>query len=250
MNSPFGNLTNDGLEESEDRLGGYQPLDSNVYPATIKTAYAGQSKGGAHSVTLIADANGREYRETIYVTNKAGENFFLNRNDKTKKVPLPGFTTVDDICLFATGSPLAEQPTEDKIVNIYDYDSKKEIPTSVPMLMDLLGKTVDLGIIRQLENKNEKDGSGNYVATAETRELNLIDKVFDPETKRTVVEVRNEAETATFHDNWVERNAGNTRDKRSIKDGSGGTSGRPGGNSGGAPQAGSGAAKTSLFGKK
>ena len=242
----FKKLTNDGLEESQDRLGGYTPLDSDIYTGTIKAMYAGHSQGGAMSVTMLADLAGKEYRETFYVTNKKGENFYLNPNDKTKKVPLPGFTIVDDICLIVTGKPLAEQESEEKVINIYDYELKKEVPKSVPMLTELLGQKITLGIIKQVENKNVKQGD-DYVATAETREINLVDKVFHPEMKLTVAEARNSQEEAKFHDAWAERNRGQTRDKRTLKDGAGGTPGaspKAGGTTGAAP------ARKSLFGQK
>ena len=247
MNALFGSLTTDGLEEVSDRLGGYQPHDTDIYTGPIKAAYAGQSDGGARNVTIIVDIDGREYRETLWITNKKGENFFLNKNDKTKKVPLPGFVVVDDICLVTTGKPLAEQLTEDKVVNIYDREAGREIPKTVPMLVDLLGQTVSLGIVRQIENKSEKSGD-EYVPTAETREVNFIDKVFHTETKMTVVEAKNGAEKATFHDSWLERNKGETRDKRTVKDGEGGTAGRPGANRA-APQPGAKSERKSLFAK-
>ena len=253
MNALFGNLTTDGLEEAEDRIGGFQPLDTDIYIGTIKTAYAGQSQGGAHNVTLLVDIGGREYRETIYITNRKGENFFLNKNDKTKKVPLPGFTTIDDICLIATGAPLAEQPTEDKTANVYDPEAKKELPKSVPMLMDLLGQEVALGIVRQTENKSTKVGS-EYVPTSETRDVNFIDKVFHPTEHVTVVEAKRDAELvaegkeaigAGFWESWMDRNQGKTRDKTVDVDE--GTQGRPGQ----APQGGGTKSPAkSLFGKK
>ena len=247
MNALFGALTTDGLEEATDRLGGSWVLDSDIYTGPIKAAYAGQSDGGARNVTVIAELNGREYRETLWITNKKGENFFLNKNDPKKKVPLPGFTVVDDLCLVTTGKPLAEQPTEDKVVNVYDRDAGKEIPKTVPMLVDLIGQEATFGIVRQLENKSEKDGAGDYQPIADTREVNFIDKVFHTETKMTVVEARQGADAATFHDSWLERNKGEVRDRRTIKDGEGGNAGRPGNRA--APQAGSKAERKSLFAK-
>lgn len=249
MTNPFGNLTNDGLEEAEDRLGGgYQPLDTDMYMATIKAAYAGKSAGGAQNVTILADVNGREYRETIYITNKKGENFFLNKEDNSKKVPLPGFTTIDDLCLITTEQPLAAQPVEDKMLKIWDPEQRKEMPKSVPVLVDLTGKQVLLAIGKLLENKNEKDSSGNYVPTADTRESNVIEKVLHPELKITVVEAKNSAEGPAYHDAWLEKNRGNVRDRRTIKDGQAGEAGRP---SRGAPAAGAAAGRPkSLFGNK
>lgn len=244
--SLFGKLTNDGLEESQDRLGGYAPLDSGIYTGKIKAAYAGESSQGATSVTVIVDLGGKEYRETLYVTNKKKENFFFNKDDKTKKVPLPGFTVADDICLIVTGAPLASQETEDKVINIYNFDQKKEIPTSVPMLMGLLNQEIKLGIINQLENKSEKQGN-EYVPTAETRNINFIDKVFHPELNLTVAEARNNQDEAKFHDAWEARNKGLVKDKREIKDGAAGASSKP---QKSAPVAGAGTPTKSLFGKK
>ncbi len=242
--SLFGNLTTEGLEETQDRIGGFQVFDTDVYTATIKAAYAGQSAGGAQSVTLILDLDSKEYTETVYVTSKKGENYFLNKDDKTKKIPLPGYTVADDICLVTTDKPLNGQEGEDKTMNVWDNDAKRQMPKSVPMMVGLLGKTVGLGIVRQLENKNEKDAAGDYQPTADTREVNFIDKVFHHPTNLTVVEARNEITEPKFYDAWIARNQGQTRDKRVIKDGQTGQSGRPG-----APAAGSApAAKKSLFG--
>ena len=252
--SLFGNLKSEGLEESQDRLGGFAPLETDIYTGVVKAFYAGKSAGGAQSVSIIlAVPGGKEYRETFYVTNKKGENFFINKQDQTKKVPLPGFTIVDDICLCTTGKPLAEQDAEDKVINLYDSDAKKELPKSVPMLMEVVGQTVSLGILKQLENKNVKNEStGEYEATAETRDTNATDKVFHTETKMTTVEARNGAETPAFWDGWLERNKGKTRDKRSIKEGEAGATGAPkaSGKPGAPPQAGNAAPRASLFGKK
>lgn len=257
--SLFGTLNTVGLEESEDRLGGnFGAVESDIYTMDIAAMYAGKSSGGATSVTLIGKMGTREYRETFYVTNKKGENFFLNKDDKTKKVPLPGFTYIDEICLVATGKPLSEQDTEDKVVRIYDADAKKELPKSVPMLTECVGKTISLGILKRLENKNVKDDStGEYVATAETRDVNVTDKVFDTESKMTVVEARAGSSEAAFHQGWLERNKGKTRDMRSIKEGEAGATGAPkagrpaasGNGNGAAPQAAP-TERKSLFAKK
>ena len=246
----FSDLKTEGLEDSQDRLGGFAPLETNAYEATIKVAYAGKSSGGANSITLMADLGGREYRETIYITNKKGENFFLNKDDKTKKVPLPGFTVVDHLCLVTTDAPLSEQETEEKVVNVWDNDAKKELPKSVQVLTGLTGKKVFFGILNNLENKSEKNAAGDYVPIADTRNVNVIDKVFHNPTKMTVVEAASGSTEPAFFDKWVAANAGKTRDRRELKDGatgSGGTSGKP---NAGPPAAGSTSApRTSLFGK-
>ena len=72
--SMFSNMTTEGMEESKDTLGGYQPLDSDIYLAKIKTAYITISKNNAMAVNFVADIEGREYREQLWITNSKGEN--------------------------------------------------------------------------------------------------------------------------------------------------------------------------------
>lgn len=249
MTTLFGNLKSDGLEQSTDNQGGGSfTRESDIYSGKIKMAYAGAAKSGARFVQLIVDMpDGKEYKETVYITNKAGENFYLNKSDNSKKVPLPGFTTIDDICLCATGKPLAEQDAEEKIVKIYDFEAKAELPTSVPVLIELLGQDISLAILKVTENKQAKNANGVYEATAETRDINSIDKVFNTATQMTVVEARNKAEAPVFWDNWLERNKGKTRDKTSKVIGN---PGAPGAARSGPPQAGAAPARQSLFGKK
>jgi hypothetical protein len=244
MTKMFSNFTSEQLDEqAEDRLGGYSPLESGCYLATIKALYAGASDGGAQNLTLLADIGGREYRETIYFTNKGGDNFYMTKN--SKKAPLPGFITVDHICLVATGAPLAEQETEEKVVKVWDREARTEVPRKVPMITAAIGQQIELGILKVMQNKTEKQGN-EYVPIADTVDSNLIDKVFDPETKKTVVEALNDQE-ATFYEAWRDKNSVNTRDKRTIKDGQGGTAGRP---SASRPTAGGDApARKNLFGK-
>lgn len=249
--SLFANLKSDGLEKSEDRLGGYQPLETDIYTGTIKAMYAGKSDGGAMSVSIIVDiGGGKEYRETLWVTNKNGENFFLNQQDKTKKVPLPGFTVADDICLITVEKPLAEMDTEQRVIKLFNYDTKKEENTSVDMLIEAIGKPVSLGIVKELRNKSVKNADGKYEDTAETRTVNAIEKVFHPEAKMTVAEAREGANTAAFWDNWSKRNKGIERDKRSIKDGQAGGDRKAPAPKAGAAGGEAAAPRKSLFGNK
>ena len=243
--SLFKSLQATGLEESRDSLGGFT-LESDIYAGKIKVAYAQPAASGAMGIAMLFDFGGKEYRETVYVTNKNGENFYLNKNDATKKVPLPGFTTADDICLIVTGKPLCEQETEEKVVNVYDNDAKKELPKSVQMLVDLVGQDIRVAIKKRIENKSVKVGD-EYVLTAETREANSIEKVFHPELHLTVVEARSGQEVAKFHDAWLERNKGKTLDKTTaVKD----TANRAAPKAGAAPAAAASSNRPSLFGAK
>lgn len=241
----FKNLSTEGMEQQEDRLGGSGPLATSVYTGKIKQFYGTKSDGGASGVVLILDIDGREYRETIWCTNKKGENFYTKDN---KKYQLPGFITANDIALCANGQQLNELDWEEKQVKVYNFEKRTDEAKAVEVAVDLLGKEVTVAIVNTLKNKQEKNGQGEYVDIADERTENHIEKVFDPESKRTVREAIDQKEEAVFHDEWLKKNDGQQRDKRSIKNGgSAGTAGAP-------PKAGQSsapaAASKSLFGKK
>lgn len=227
----FSGLSMDGLESTGDVLGGAGPVDAGIYPAKIKMAYNITSEKGAKGVVLQFELEGgRQYNETLYITNRSGEPFYT-KNDK--KYPLPGFSTVNDLALMATGLPLSEQDVEEKVVKIYNFESKAEIPTKVPVFIDLLGKEVILAILRTIEDKNVKDDAGNYVPSGETRETNNIDKVFHGESGKTVTEFVNKSE-AEFKDKWDAKNSGQVRNKAKGAEGKSGAPGRPAATGGGA----------------
>lgn len=246
--NPFGNLKSEGLEESQDRLGGgFQPRVSDAYDFKIKAFYAGAADSGAKNVSIIVEDAAGEYRETIYVTNKKGENWFLNKDDKTKKVPLPGFTTIDDICLAATGFPLADQTWEEKVIKLYDFETRKEMNKAVMMAIEMVGKDVTLGLVQTKKNKGVKQDDGSYIDGPEERIEVGINKVFHTESKVTMAEAREGKTEGEFYAMWAEKNKGIVIDKRTIKDGAGGkpvnkAPPQAAGAAGGAP-------RKSLFGK-
>jgi hypothetical protein len=277
----FGNLSTEGLAKTEDRVGGGNGWirDTDITIFTIKALYAGKSSSSnAQSVTFIGvDEAGKEYRETFWITSGAGLNYYMakDRNGKEtgEKNSLPGFSIVNDICMIATDKPLDQQQDEEKVVKVYDADAKQEMPKAVPMLVECIGKKVALAIYRQLENKSKKsESTGKYEPIADEREINLAEKALFPTFRTTVREaevaltnggsVSNDdkivnaqgEDVAVFWDSWLEAHKGKVRDKRTIKDGAGGTAGRPGARAAGAPPASGSAAnggteRKSLFSK-
>lgn len=205
--------TDESIKESKDSVGGgYAPKPSSVYDAVIKVAYITVAQSGAKAVNLIADIDGTEYRETIYITNKEGKNFYISKDDGTTKNYLPGFTTVNDIALLTTGHELAKAQTENKVIKIWSKDQNKEVPTEVPCITGLHGKSIKLGILEEITFKQVKQGN-DYVDTAETRSSNVINKVFHAATGKTVNEFKAKAETAEFIGKWKDKWDGKPNDK-------------------------------------
>ena len=254
----FGNLKKEGLEESQDRVGGREIMESAIHTGVIKGFYGGQSEKGAKFVSVtFTKADGKDYSETVYVTNQAGENFYPSKDKDGKPTgknsPLPGFTIIDDICACITGEPLCNQEWEEKVAQVYDFDAKKDLPKSVQSAVNVVGGTVSLGILKVLENKGVKnDNTGKYEPTAEEVEKNGIDKVWNTEAQMTVAEARDGVtEQGVYWAKWEKLNVGEGKfkDGRKFKAGAGGKAGAPQAGKTGAPAAGGGTAKI-LFGAK
>lgn len=215
MNLLAGLSQDNDIKAEEDTLGGsYGPLDSGVYTGTIKFAYLTKAASGALALNLGFEfEDGSTYKETVYVMSgnaKGNKNFYVTKNGDKKY--LPGFLVGDAIALFTTQKNLAQLETETKIVKIYSSDQQKEVPTEVPMITEMLGNKVSLGIKHVIEDKRAKDASGNYVATGETRSKNETDKVFHPTNGMTVPEIRAKATEAAFIETWKTKWEGKVQD--------------------------------------
>ena len=211
----------DNIERSADSVG-FSALESDVYQATIKQAYGTESGGGAKAIALELDIDGHTYKETIYFTSgkeKGQKPYYETKQGK--KVFLPGYQTLDDLCAVTTEQYLASQETEEKKVKVYNKDAKKELPTDVEVLVDLIGKKVKLGIVQTIENK-----WSNGIQTSETTQKNSIDKVFN-EDGFTLNELLAEADEPEFINAWLAKNKGVTKDKSKAVASSSGSEGSP-----------------------
>lgn len=201
--------TTTDIETEKDTLGGskFTAWESGVYDTVIDLAYAEESKGGAMGIVFVFKTqDGKELKQTIYVTSgkeKGQLNYYVDKNG-TKKY-LPGFMQVNDICLLTTGEELSDLETETKVLSLYDFNMKKEVPTKREVLIDLMGKEITLGVTKIIEDK--------YNAPGETRTVNDIAKVFRFSDKQTANEIRSEATVAEFYEAWKEKNTGITINK-------------------------------------
>jgi hypothetical protein len=212
----------DDVKETKDTIGGgFSVRTSGVYDATIKMAYLGKSAGGAMSLPCIFDIDGSEYRETLYLTNKEGKPYYLDKDGA--KHYLAGFLNGDALALLTTGKPLADCATERKVVKLYNFEQKKDIPTEVDCLTALIGQKVKLGVLQELSFKSAKQPDGTYKETAETREANVIDKVFHATSGKTVNEFRAKVAEAEFMPKWAEKWTGKVKDKTAGKTPAAGT---------------------------
>lgn len=214
-----------GVADETDRSGGgSRILESGLYDATITMAYQKQAPSGAIAVVLHAETStGQEIKKDLYVTSgtaKGGKSTYTNK--KGIEEYLPAFNTVKSLCLLTLGIPMNEVPAEEKIVNIYSFDTKADVPTAVPVMVDLIGKRFTAGIVKQIVDKKTKGDDGIYRATGETREENEIAKIFRADDHLSYAEIMAGATEPNFYNKWGTDNTGVVND-RSTK--TAGTSG-------------------------
>ena len=239
-----GFTTSNDIAGEKDSVGGGFVLDSNVYLSTVKLAYGTQSAGGATALNLVLETeDGKEIRQQLWVSSgkeKGCVNYYTDKDGN--KQYLPGFNMANSLCLLTVGKELAQVESETKVVNVYNKDAKAEVPTNVPMLMELLGKQVLVGLIKQTVDKNIKDATGNYVPSGETREENDIDKFFRERDSKTTAEILAKTEEAVFINTWKDKWVGKVKDKTTKQ---AGTAGAP--KAGAAPAGGTAKPTNSLF---
>ena len=204
--SLFAAIQNSNVQtKEEDVLGGSRTVPSNVYPAGIKLAYLDKSAKGAISVVfdfaLMVNGKERNHKETFYISNAAGS--FTYKDKKTgEDKPMPSFVTVDTICKAVTGKGMTELSSEKKMVKVYDYDQKAEVPQEKEVLMDLVRGKLELGVLELTVDKTVKDASGAYVPTGETRDTNEVSKIFTEEGLTLVEKDAGKTETK-FKEAWI-----------------------------------------------
>jgi len=232
------------IEQEKDTLGGGGFVwDTGLYDVVIDSVYMDQSKGGAYSLNFVfKTAEGKELRNTQYVTSGTAKGTRNYYEKDGKKHYLPGFTAANDIAVAATGKELSGLEMEDKIVEIYDFDLKKKVPTTKPVFMEMIGKTFKLGVQKVKEYKNIKNDAGDYVPGPDIKEFNEVAKSFNNE-GLTSVEAKAGITEPEFVNKWLERNKADF-----VKDKTKGVTPTAGGGASGMPAAGTGAAP-SLFNK-
>lgn len=208
----FVKATNAAESVERDSLGGGYILPSDIYMLVIETAYLQPATSGAVGVVLRfkTKEGNKDYRETIYITNKSGETFYVKDGQQHL---LPGYLMIDTLCQMVTGNSLEKQNTELRTVKVYDPELQKEVPAEREVLADLQGGLVYAGIIKSVEDKTKKNDAYDaarpkqgtnlpYLPTGETRESNAISKFFHSESKQTLAEAIAGTDSKFFAD-WL-----------------------------------------------
>jgi hypothetical protein len=196
----------------QDTLGGGSLLKTNVYAGKIDAAWLTAADSGAVAINLLVTIAGKTLRQQVFFTNKNKEVVYEDKKTKEKKA-LPGYLFACSLTKLLTGKTVEKLPTEQRVISLYDYKQKKEVPTKIEALVDLHGADVLVAVEEQIVDKTTKVGT-EYKPTGETRKQNEMVKFFDATTKKTSTELAGNAD-AVFHDKWVAEKADKIIDKES-----------------------------------
>lgn len=201
-------------QETDSVGGGNAPLESGLYACTVSMAHLKKADSGAMALVLtLTTEDKREIRQSLWMTSgtaKGCKNYYEKDGEKNF---LPGFNHANALCLLTVGKEISAMDTEQKVVKLYSAEAKAEVPTKVDVIVDLLGKEILVGLIKQTVDKTKKNDAGVYVPTGETRDENEIDKLFRATDRMTTAEIRAQATEAAFADTWSGKWAGKTKSK-------------------------------------
>lgn len=245
----FSKAKSDSTIERKDVIGGFKPLDSNVYPYKITQAYATESEGGAQGVVIEFDLTiegadkPRKLNQTIFFTDKEGKTYWEKDN---RKGNLPGFEIIDDLVANATlgekGILSEDLDFEEKTIQV--KKDGVQTPKIVNVISELIGSEGELAILHETVDETKKSDAhgGAYMPTGAKKSQNTISKVFG-ESGHTINELCTEIEQPVFKGEWISAWQGKVKD--STK-GTGKGAAKPSVNAGNTASA----PKTSLFKKK
>ena len=195
----------EGVESNEDFMpGGNFVLNTGMYPMVVDMAYLGESTGGAVSVTIhLKEVGGkRQHRETFYVTSGKAKGRKNTYEKNGVKHLLPGMESVNQLATITTGKALPGLTPEEKTIKVWNFEARKELPTKVPALTEMIGGTVLAAITKTAENKRQLV-AGEYIDTNEKREFNEVGK-FLHDDRYSVAEKIGSATETGYYTRWTE----------------------------------------------
>lgn len=197
--------------KERDTLGGGSVQETGVYGYELDSIYTTESKSGAVGivVNLLLD-NGSKYSETMYITtgrDKGCNPYFEKNGEKTY---LPSYVMLDSFANMVTGKGITDQDTAERVLNVWDYESKSEKPTKVEALVDLFKVKGFVAITKTRSNKQVK-GDNGYIDSPDERFTNNISKFFNDQGQTSSEQTA--GVKGDFLTQWKEKYTGVTVDK-------------------------------------
>ena len=170
------------VEESQE-LSGFQPLASGVYKGTIKQAYLRmvQGQNGINiymNWKLDIEGQERSFNNVFIAKMVAGNPTPVYYSEKDgKRTEYPAFGALRRHLDTLLGKSIFDEGvTTEKMLPVYDFQQKKDVPTQVHSIDDLVGVEAAFGIMENHEN-GYKDPSKVVKSNSIERVWKLVDGV-------------------------------------------------------------------------
>jgi len=190
-------------------------IPTGYYALKITAAYITDSgSSDSQGVTLAFTTDtGRMLRlgsnGTIWFRGKDGKVTTEGKfgDTKGKIIPTYGYNQLEAICQAAAGKSFADAASSitERTVEVYGES------TQVPMILDLVGATVNMTVFERRANKQALV-EGKYTDTNEEVVTNELHRVL-PEGMFTVSEIEEGAAEPKYITNWLKKNEGKIQDK-------------------------------------
>lgn len=183
-------------------------LETGLYKAVVKHVYITQSKSGTGIANVILTIDNKDVKvEPLYIS------YADTKSPVRDGKVIPGFITINALSELVTGKPFSEtvKNAQKKALMLYDFESKADKPTEVPVVVELSGKQVGVGITK-LHKHKKKEVNGKWYPTTDMFYVNEIHRFYDVTTGQTSTEKKKGAE-ASFGKSWVEKNKGVTKEE-------------------------------------
>ena len=152
--------------------------DTGLYQALLKYAYFGTTKKGDPFVNLVIEINGITKTFPVYI-------MYSDTHTTTKKGPdgkiksMPGYVQMNSLAYILTDKTFDQimDNQEEKVVKVFNWNTRKEEPVNVMALTDLCNKKICVGIKKMLKHKTALV-NGQYLPTTDTFHTNEIDRFY------------------------------------------------------------------------
>lgn len=170
------------VEESQE-LSGFQPLASGVYLGTIKQAFLTMLKGKDAGVLNInmnwkLDIEGQErsFNNVFIAKMINGQAVYYSEKDG-KRTEYPAFGALRRHLDTLIGKSIFDEGVlTEKTLPVYSFQEKKDVPTPVHSIDDIVGMTAAFGIMENHEN-GYKDPTKVVKSNSIERVWKLVDGV-------------------------------------------------------------------------
>ncbi len=199
-----------GIKKPGDSLGGFTPLESDIYELKITAAYGvDSSKSDAQGIRIEAKIQGtdRKIYETHWISSGEGK---VTSEYNGKVTYKKGYLLMDALALLATEGEagILELETEEKTIKM--KRDGKDVNETVDSFPDLIGFEFKLGIVDALVYK-QNNVDGEWKDTEEVEHRAQWHTLFDLD-GFTLNELESEAEEPAFEAKWLAAWKGKTRE--------------------------------------